>query len=457
MDLKALKAKHEQLLADAKAIQTASKALGNADLTDAEAEKVSALLDDADKAAEQIKTLEKRQGIADRLKKADAFGDEAEATRVPATAGAETAKTSDLKNRLEDDPKKGFKSPQAFVLAVVENGERKGASIKDERLRYLSAGQGEKGATAGSDEHGEYDDARGGFLLPEGFSPNLLQLNPEADPVSSRVQQVPMSATTVKIPARVDKDHTSSVSGGLTVSRKAETVASGTSRTQLEQVALHAHSLFGGSYATEELLEDSPISFAAIIARGFADQFTHHLLGERISGTGTGEFEGVLNTPCLVTVSKEAGQPADTIYAQNVIKMRSRCWNYSQAVWIANHDTIPELTKLQIAVGTGGHALYMPSYKEDVPDMLLGRPIVFSEYAKTLGDVGDLILGVWGEYLEGTYQPLRSAESIHVRFLNHERTFKFWMRNDGRCWWRSALTPKNSTKTLSPFVVTEAR
>jgi hypothetical protein len=31
------------------------------------------------------------------------------------------------------------------------------------------------------------------------------------------------------------------------------------------------------------------------------------------------------------------------------------------------------------------------------------------------------------------------------------------MRNDGRSWWRSALTPRKSSDTLSPFVVIAAR
>jgi hypothetical protein len=92
-----------------------------------------------------------------------------------------------------------------------------------------------------------------------------------------------------------------------------------------------------------------------------------------------------------------------------------------------------------------------------VPDLLLGRPCIFTEWAKTLGDQGDLVLGTWSQFLEGTYQTLQSAESIHVRFLEHERTMKFWLRNAGAPWWRSALTPKNSTSTLSPFVVLDAR
>lgn len=91
------------------------------------------------------------------------------------------------------------------------------------------------------------------------------------------------------------------------------------------------------------------------------------------------------------------------------------------------------------------------------PDMLLGRPIYYSEFASKLGDVGDIILGNWSQFLEGIYQPLQSAESVHVRFLNHERTFKFWLRNAGAPWWRSALTPAKSSDTLSPFVTLAAR
>ena len=110
--------------------------------------------------------------------------------------------------------------------------------------------------------------------------------------------------------------------------------------------------------------------------------------------------------------------------------------------------------------GSGNAAVvlvFMPSLREDVPDLLLGRPIIFTEYCQTLGSQGNLVLVDWSQYLEGTLQPLQSAESIHVRFLNHERAFKFWMMNAGAPWWRSPLTPKNSTKSLSPFVTLQAR
>ena len=91
-----------------------------------------------------------------------------------------------------------------------------------------------------------------------------------------------------------------------------------------------------------------------------------------------------------------------------------------------------------------------------MPDLLLGRPIFFSEFIPDLGTRADLSCINWSQYLEGTYQPLQNDESIHVRFLNNERTFRFTMRNDGQPWWRSALTPRNGGPTLSPQIVLDA-
>ena len=69
----------------------------------------------------------------------------------------------------------------------------------------------------------------------------------------------------------------------------------------------------------------------------------------------------------------------------------------------------------------------------------------YSEFASKLGDLGDLILGCWSEYLDGLYQPFQSAESIHARFDRHEPALKFWTRNAGAPWWLTSLTPDQST------------
>ncbi len=63
----------------------------------------------------------------------------------------------------------------------------------------------------------------------------------------------------------------------------------------------------------------------------------------------------------------------------------------------------------------------------------------------------------WGEYLVGTLQGIQMAESIHVRFENNERAFRITIRQGGEPWWRSDMTPVNSTATLSPYVALATR
>lgn len=402
----------------------------------------------------ELKTSLLQEKASNATLLADAEAQNEAERRTPAVTDADEEAARGrirVRDRVEDDPKKGFKTHREYLNAVMAHGR---GFRMDERLKPLHQ---KPQATAGSDEAGTYSDPHGGFLVPEAFSPTLLALTPEDDPTAGRTRPFPMSAPVVGIPARVDKNHTTSVSGGLTVTRRPETVAGTSSRHEFEKVTLRATSLFGLSFATEEIMTDSPISFVALLASSFSQEFGAKALDEKLNGSGVGEPEGILSSPALVSVAKEAGQPGLTINYDNIKKMRSRCWGYQRAIWMANHDCMPDLMSLVQIVGTGGAPIYQPSAQEDRPDLLLGRPIFYTEYCKTLGTVGDLVCVNWFEWLDATYQPLQSAESMHVRFVEHERAFKFWLRNDGRGWWRSAMTPKNSTKTMSPFVALATR
>ena len=376
--------------------------------------------------------------------------------------------------RADADPRRGFGSHVEFFEAVIENaGFRSRDDVPDERMRPLAVvDDNEKGrargelaylmprafnpktvrAAAGSDEQGTYSDPYGGFTVPSSTLPGVLTVPFEGDPTMGRTRMVPMATPSVNIVARTDKDHSTSVSGGFTVTRRPETVDFSSSRMQLEKVNLTASSLVGLAFATEELLQDSAVTFAALIDAGFREQFMSHILDEKIRGNGPGEYEGILNARAKVTVAAESGQGANTIVYPNVLNMRARCWGYGQAIWLANHDTLPQLAQMSLDIGTGGSAVFVPGQFGTTPDTLLGRPIIFSEYPETLGTEGDLICWNPTQYLEGVYQPLRSAESVHVRFVAHERAFKLWVRNAGASWWRSAITPKKGANTLSPIV-----
>lgn len=344
----------------------------------------------------------------------------------------------------EKDPSRGFHGHKDFLSTVMKAGMGMGV---DERLKPL--------ATQGSDEQQVAANPYGGYLVPVGVAPGILSVTAEEDPIDALTTKIPMGTPTVSFNARVDKDHSTSVSGGFRVYRRPETVDGTPSRAAFEQVTLVANEEMGIAFATERLLTDSPQSFVAIIGAGFKDEYAAAAMQERISGSGVGERQGVLNTPCLITVSKETGQPATTITKENIDKMAARSWRYGRAVWLANHNTRPQLKSIVQVVGTGGSAV--PYFVQNGDSATLdGRPIYFSEFAKSVGTVGDLMLVMWSEYLAGTYESEQYAESIHVRFAAAERAFRFYRRNDGQFWWRSALTPKNGD-TLSPCVVLATR
>lgn len=422
--------------------------LAKAELTEDESAEHDRLVTEADAINAKIgrvKAQVERQKQADK-EAADLAANPPSNRRTQPDSPANTHITAKLAS--EDDPQRGFKSHREFFKAVLDHSSGK---RMDEKLKPLHQ------ATAGSDEAGSYSDPYGGFLVPAGFSPNLLSVMAESDPIGALTTKIPMESPTVSIPARTDKTHTTSVSGGLRVYRRAEADTVGSSRQEFEQVVLNATSLMGIAYATEEILARSPISFIALLEAGFRDEFTAKLLDERLNGTGAGMMEGVINAPGTVSVAKETGQNAATITKENIDKMRARCWRYGDAVWLYNHDCLPQLRSLVQDVGTGGVPVSYFSVDANGNSTLDGRPAFATEFTKTLGTTGDLVLGVWSQYLEGMLTGMNQAESMHVRFVNHERTFKFWMENDGRCWWRSALTPRNSSATLSPFVKLDTR
>lgn len=438
--LQQLKEKRAKLLFDSKAIKEGARA-ADRETSDEEEEKLVEMLTEAKELKAQIERKEKMSQLDGELDAELKLLDKKDDKK---TVG-DKAITSNQKEKAEDDPKRGFKTPRDFLMEVLHAGQ--GLAFTD-RLKPLAA--------LGGDEQSGFSNQFGGFLVPEAFTPDLFTTPTEADPTAGRTTMGPMASPVVRFPARVDKDHSSSVSGGLRVFRRAEADTSATSRMQFEQVALNAHNLMGVSHATEEILTDSAISFIALLTAGFRDEFASKLIDEKLDGSGVGEFMGVNNSGIVISVAKETGQAADSIVRENIVKMRARCWGFQNAIWLANHDTYPTLSAMTLDVGTGGVGVWQPSIIEGQPDMLLGRPILFHEALSTVGDKGDLLLGNWSQYLEGMYQPLESAESIHVRFVNNERTFRFTMRNAGLPWWSSVLTPKNGS-TLSPFVNLAAR
>lgn len=356
-----------------------------------------------------------------------------------------------------DEPNGGFE-PGEFVKDVLRAATPQGG-ISEKLIKH------EKAAKARLKAEGlnEDTDSEGGFLLPTEQSNTMLEKSVEEDLFLSKIFRLPMSSNTIKIPtiaetSRVDGSRAGGVLGYWT----GEGIQKTKSNPKFGQVQISLNKLIVLTWATDELLEDSPISIEPLINRLAISEINFKVKDAVFRGTGAGMPLGILNAPATVSVAKEGAQAADTIVSQNVIKMWSRTHPASRKnlMWFYNQDCFSQLIKLNIALTSTDQLIWMPAggISGKPFDTLFGAPALPLEVCSTLGDLGDIVLVDMTQYIMGEKSGgIKSATSIHLRFDYDETAFRFVLRTDGQPWWNSALTPFKGTKTQSPWITLAER
>ncbi len=302
----------------------------------------------------------------------------------------------------------------------------------------------------------------GGFLVQQDFSAELIKRSYAFGEISRRVRSLPISANSnsMKLNGIDETSRASTRWGGILAYWLAEAGTKLATKPKWRKMELNLHKLIGSFYATDELLADAA-TLESWITQGFTEEFAFRVEDAFYRGTGVDQPLGVLNSPCLITVAKEGAQAADTVVSQNIIKMRAQFYAASRAnsVWLINQELEPQLATMFIAVGASGIPIYMPAtgLSGTQYDTLYGRPVIPVEYCSALGDLGDIMLTDWSQYLTITKGGMQAASSIHVAFMTDETVFRFVYRVDGQPLWNSTLTPYKGTNALSPFVTLAAR
>ncbi len=416
-------------------------------LTDEESEKANELLDNIDILKRDFKLAEKDESIAPLM----------------------TENTEDRKiiqepvDKPNDD--QGFESKGHFYQAVIRAGSNVGdgyiggkpSGRVDRRLLNESA---EERAVTGMSEGVPQD---GGFLVQQDFSNELLKMAHNTGVLANLTRKQPISAQSNSIKI-TGVDETSRTAGnrwgGIRGYWASEAETKTKSKPKFRIIELGLNKLIGLVYLTDELLQDT-VALESFVTQGFAEEFGFLIDDSIINGNGVGMPQGILNSNTLVSVSKETGQAATTIVAENIEKMYSRIFSSSigNAKWYTNQDCWPQIFQLHHAVGTGGVPMFIPAggLTNTPSGTLMGLKIQPIEQCQTLGTKGDVILADLGQYVTADKNPMTSASSIHVKFLTDQLALRFVYRFDGQPIWSSALTPYKGTNTVSPFVTLNAR
>ncbi len=307
-------------------------------------------------------------------------------------------------------------------------------------------------------------DSDGGYLVQPTIASGMLERVYESGEVLNRTTRTPIGPHSnslkkhgINETSRADGSRFGGVRGywgaeASTITASAPTFA---------EIHLKLNKVHAAVYATDELLVDTT-ALASTVDRVVPLELNFKAEDAVVNGTGAGMPLGILNAPALIAVAKETSQTAATIQVENIVNMYARMWarSRSSAVWLINQDIEPQLFTMGLTVGTGGgQAVFMPAGGvSGAPfNTLMGRPLFAVEYCATLGTVGDILFVDLSQYEVIDKGGVNRAVSIHVRFLQEEQIFRFTMRIDGQPAWNSALTPKNGTNTLSPFVALATR
>jgi HK97 family phage major capsid protein len=328
----------------------------------------------------------------------------------------------------------------------------------DPRLRLVAGTPSGMNESVGSE---------GAFLVQSDFAEQILERAWNYGQILKRVKRygVPADRNGVTLRAfnetsRADGQRL----GGVQAFWLAEADTATSKKPSIRMLKFELKKLVALCYLTSELDADSPSGSAATLD-AFAKEISFLTEDAIVNGGGEGQPLGIRKSTALFTQTIEATQTianSPAFIGLNVTKMFARLFasrDPSAAAWLVNAELLPTLH--QIVIPSTGGTPVTEAFDFDGPGSigygtLLGRPVIPAEYCQPVGTPGDIILTDLAEYLLVDKEP-GQLRSIHVKFLTDEVAYRVVYRVDGQPLWSAAVSPKNGSNTVSPYVALGTR
>ena len=337
---------------------------------------------------------------------------------------------------VKDESEQPFKSFGHYMQAV------KNAALgsEDARLRALKA--------SGLNEA---IPSQGGYLVHPEYSDQILNKMYAQSGILNSVRWFNLGPNSNRliIPA---VDETSRVDGsrqgGVLGYWMAEAATKTASKPKFRQLDIVLHKEAALVYTSDELLQDAT-ALEGYLAQAVSDEMRFQAEAAIYRGDGVGKPLGWMNSPSLVTVTRDTGAK---ILAADIFAMWTRMWpaSRSNAVWYISADAEAQLLGMYLT-----STLAFPWYSIDQSGVtrIFGRPVIVTEYASTLNTTGDIMLVDPTQYFAVRKGGVEAASSIHVQFVTDETAYRWVWRVGGQDSWSSPVTPYKGSVTLSDVIV----
>lgn len=428
---------------------------------------------DAAMAAFEIKTTE----IAERVMAAATTKAIGNITRGLKNAHATVIKVGP--ERELEDGTGGFKSMNHFLYEVSRSGnncsqptELVKKHFHMEALRMKTAGP--TGNTEGAPlslTPGTTD----GAIIPVDYATEIFRMYGDQDDFQSMCFPFPMNSLSAHLPVLRNYNFSNiSPTGGVVPFEQGESVVIPVSKTTWEQrlFTLVKESIMVP--VSNEALDDNNVGLGTAIAAQAVWQLNRTINGAIVQGfSNTAGSANSASASCSGILGTNAGGGIYPGNDQGVTVLQARATinkisfadimgmyalfahghaNYGGAVWLCHPTCLPQISTSTIGsfpaiITPGGGA-----GNEGRPLSILGRPLIVTGWAKTLGTTGDLMLVDFKKYIIGFKGGVSSFVSPHVYAASDQTGFRFTKRVNGQLGLTSPITLEDGSTLVSPFV-----
>lgn len=291
----------------------------------------------------------------------------------------------------------------------------------------------------------------GGYLVPDDFRSDLLSISPLQSVMAPRAMvingagEAPEAET--HFPAL--NQGAAGVHGGMQFHWVGEGATPSLTSIGLHQVSLKPKKLMARMLIDNALLRNAS-AFGSVVQRmmreGAAEVFDMAFL----TGNGVAKPLGVLNGAACIDVARTT---ASTVKYQDVLNMEENLLpqSFTRAVWLAHQKLMSVIKGMK---DDDNRLIFLGGdIRAQVPNVMLGREIIFSARTPAKGVRGDLSLLDPSHYLIKYGSGLSIGMSDQEYFSSDQSVIKLIAYVDGQPWVKEALTLEDGSTQVSPFVV----
>lgn len=282
---------------------------------------------------------------------------------------------------------------------------------------------------------GTTSDASGGeFLLPLEQEQEIFRIDNTIPGLLQRARLYSMRGRTKRIPYLIQSNEevTRPLSGISAITIVGEAQAKPVREPSFGQRVLTAFKYAAISEIGDETLDDDftgDLEPAMIqsVGQEILNQMNYHIT---ISGGGTTEPTGALHTSANTALLKVQRTTQNRIKFADAVNMYTRHTHGPNSFWVVSRRAVGDLFQFELSAGSA--LIFLQNMAQNPANaMLLGYPVVVTDFLNALGEEGDFGLINPDHYAAALRRQLTVESSIHAKFVNDVTTWRFFARGGG--------------------------